>query len=120
MNIKCFKKEEKMRRVKIIIQGDGIAICLGQWEVIKRIKNMNPTTWADQAYQGSGYVGFNLETGRIGEHPGPTTIKLYEIPKNNEFYLQDLRNHLWQNRQRVQKEIEERLKSFYTQNCQIT
>ena len=81
---------------------------------------MNPTTWVDQAYQGNGYVGFNLETGRIGEHPGPTTIKLYEIPKNNEFYLQDIRNHLWQNRPRLQKEIEERLCSFYNQNFQIT
>ena len=109
-----------MRRVKIIIQGDGIATCLGQWEAIKRIKSINPTTCVDQAYQRNGYAGFNLETGRIGEHPGPTTIKLYEIPKNNEFYLQDLRNRLWQNRQRLQREIEERVECFYAQNCQIT
>ena len=109
-----------MRRAKIIIQGNGIATCLGQWEAIKKIKNMNPTTCVDQAYHGNGYVGFNLETGRITEHPGPTTIKLYEIPKNNEFYLQDLRNRLWQNRQRLQREIEERVECFYAQNCQIT
>jgi hypothetical protein len=30
-----------MRKAKILMQGDGIEICLGQLEAIAKIKNMN-------------------------------------------------------------------------------
>ena len=109
-----------MRKAKIIIQGDGIATCLGQWEAINKIKDLNATTWVEKAFKGNGYLGFNMETGEIEEKPGPTTIKLYEIPKNKELSLPDLRNHFWQNWQRLNIEIEERVKSFFIQNCEIT
>lgn len=99
-----------------MVNGYGRAICLSQWESIKRIKQMDPLNWVDRAYNGNGYIGFNLETGEIVKHPGPTTIKLYEIARNNKLSLEDVRNRFWQNWQRKQIEIEEKVKSFYDQN----
>ncbi len=109
-----------MRKAKILIPGDGIETCLGQREAIRKIKVLNSSTWVDRAHQGTGYVGFNLKTGEIVENPGPTTIKLYEIQKDSECSLLDFRNHFRQDWHRLQIEIEKRVNSFYTRNCQIT
>ena len=101
-----------MQRVEIVI-------CLGYWEAIKRIKALNSSTFVDYAYQRNGYIGFNLETGEIVGGPGPTTIKLYEIDKSNEFSLHDLRNHFRQNWHNLQRKIDERVKFFYDKSYQI-
>lgn len=108
-----------MQRAKIVIPGRGTVVCIGYWEADKRIKDLDSSVFVDYAYQGNGYIDFNLETGEIVGDPGPTTIKLYEIDKNNEFSLEDLRNHLRQNRQCLQRKIEERVKFFYDKSYQI-
>ena len=108
-----------MQRAKIVIPGSGVTICLGYWEAVKRIKELDSTVFVDYAYQGNGYIGFNLETGKTVGNPGPTTIKLYEIAKKNELSLQDIRNHFRQNWHRLQRKIEERVKYFYDKNPQI-
>ncbi|MFP4082980.1 MAG: hypothetical protein ACLFVG_09540 [Candidatus Aminicenantes bacterium] len=109
-----------MRKAKMVVQGYKTVTCLGQEEALKAIKRLNAGTWVDQAYQGDGYVGFNLETGGVADHPGPTTITLYELPRDQNCSLGDLRNHFWQNWSRLQIEIEDRVKSFYVQNYEIT
>lgn len=109
-----------MRKMKIVVRGHGVATCLDQWKAIKRIKHMDPLNWADRAYHGNGYIGFNLETDAIVEHPGPTTIELYEVMRDNTLSLEELRNRFWQNWKRLQIEIKERVKSFYDQNCIIS
>lgn len=109
-----------MRKARIVIQGDGIETCLGQTEAMRRIKTLNSSTWVDQACQGTGYVGFNLKTGEITENPGPTTIKLYELPKDSKCSSFDLRNHFRQDWYRLQIDIVKRINSFYSRNCQIT
>jgi len=109
-----------MRKAKILIEGDGIEICLGPLEAIEKIKSMNTSNWVDQAFQGTGYVGFNLKTGEIVENPGPTTIKLYELPKNSQKSILALHNHFRQDRHRVQIDIEKRMNSFYAKNYQLT
>ncbi len=108
-----------MRKAKILIEGDGIETCLGPLEAIKKIKNMNASNWVDQAFQGTGYVGFNLKTGEIVENPGPTTIKLYELPKNLQQSILDLHNHFRQDWHRLQIDIWKRVNYFYAKNCQI-
>ena len=80
---------------------------------------LDSTVFVDYAYQGNGYIGFDLKTGETVDNPGPTTIKLYEIAKNNELSLQDLQNHFRQNWQRLQIEIGERVKYFYDKNPQV-
>lgn len=109
-----------MQRSKVMIQGNGIVTCLSQAGAIKKIKELDESTWVKKAYQGDGYIGFNMETGEIVEHPGPTTIKLYEIPKNRELSFLDLQNFFWQKWQRLRNEIEGRVKFFYIQNCPLT
>lgn len=109
-----------MQRSKIMIQGNGIVTCLSQSEAMRRIKELDESTWVKKAYQGDGYIGFNLATGNIEEHPGPTTIKLYERPKNKDYYSSDLQNLFRQNWQRFRHEIEGRVKFFYIQNCPLT
>lgn len=106
--------------MKVVVKGYGIVICLGQWTAIKRIKYLNPLTLANRACHGTGFVGFNLETGAIVEYPGHTTIKLYEIARDNKLSPEELRNRLWQNWKRMQIEIQERVISFYDQNCIIS
>lgn len=113
-------KEVKMQRSIVLIEGDGIVTCFSQREAIKRIKELDESIWVEKAYQGDGYIGFNLATGNIDVHPGPTTIKLYEIPKNRELSLSDLQNLFRQNWQRLRHEIEGRIKFFYTLNCPLT
>jgi len=108
-----------MQIMKIKIPGNEITICLGYWEANKKIKKLDFSVFVDYAYQKKGYIGFDLKTGEIVEYPGPTIIKLYEITNKNEFTLQDLRNHFRQNQQRLQIEIEERVKFFYDKNYQI-
>jgi len=108
-----------MQRLKIGIPGNGITTCLGYWEADKRIKDLDSTVFVDYAYQRNGYIGFNLETGEIVGDPGPTTIKLYEMDKNNELSLQDLRNHFRQNWYNLKRKIEERVKFFYDKSYQI-
>jgi len=108
-----------MRKMKIIVQGYGIVTCLDQSKAIEKITHLNPTSLVDQAYYGKGYIGFNLEAGTIADHHGPTTIKLYEINRNNKLSLEDLRNHFRQNWQRFQIDIGERINIFYNQNCII-
>ena len=109
-----------MRKVKIQMQDGGIEICLGQSEAISKIKGMNASTWVDQAFQGTGYVGFNLKTSEIVEDPGPTTIKLFELPKNSKQSILELHNHFRQDWQCLQIDIKKRVNSFYAKNCQIT
>jgi hypothetical protein len=109
-----------MQRVKIVIPGSGVTVCLSYWEVIKRIKDLDSATFVDYAYQGDGYIGFDLETGNTVGNPGQTTIKLYEIDKNNELGIQDLRNHFRQNWHRLQRKIEERVQYFYAKNYQVS
>lgn len=103
-----------------MIEGDGIVTCLSQKGAIKRIKELDESTWVKKAYQGDGYIGFNVATGNIDVYPGPTTIKLYEIPKNRELSLLDLQNFFRQKWQRLQNEIEGRVKFFYIRNCLLT
>jgi len=89
-------------------------------EAIAKIKNINTSTWVDQAFKGTGYVGYNLKTSEIVKNPGPTTIKLYELPKNSKQSILDLHNHFRQDWHRLQIDIEKRVNSFYAENCQIT
>jgi len=109
-----------MRNAKILIEGDGIETCLGQLEAVEKIKNMEPSMWVDQAFQGTGYVGFNLKTGEIVKNPGPKTIRLYELPKKSTQSILDLHNHFRQEWHRLQIDIEKRVNSFYAKNCQLT
>ena len=106
-----------MQRSKVMIQGNGIVTCFSQRESIRRVKELNESEWVEKAYQGDGYLGFNVATGDIELHPGPTTVKLYEIPKNGGFPILDLQNHFRQDWQRLQHKIEGRVKFFYIQNC---
>ena len=108
-----------MQRSKVMIQGNGIVTCLSQRVSISRINELNESNWVEKAYRGDGYIGFNLATGAIDLHPGPTTVKLFEIPKKSESSLLDLQNHFRQNWQRLQHEIEGRVKFFYIQNCPL-
>jgi len=109
----------KMQRSKVMIQGNGIVTCLSQKESIRRVKELNESNWVEKAYRGDGYIGFNVATGDIDLHPGATTVKLYEIPKNGGSSLLDLQNLFRQNWQRFQHEIEERVKYFYIRNCPL-
>lgn len=109
-----------MRKAKILMQDDGIETCLGQLEAIEKIKNMNLSTWVDQAFQETGYVGFNLKTGEIVKNPGPLAIRLYELPKKSKQSILDLHNHFRQEWHRLQIDIEKRVNSFYEKNCQLT
>ena len=102
--------------MKIMIQGYGIVICMDQSKAIEKITHFNPTSLVDQAYRGKGYIGFNLETGTTVENPGPTTIRLFEIAKDNKRSLEELRSYIWQNWRRFKVDIRERIKSFYDQN----
>ncbi len=79
-----------MGKIKVRIQGNGIVTCFTRWEVLKRMKSLNESTWVQEAYQGDGFVGFNAATGNIDLCPGPTTIKLYEMPKNKDLSLYEL------------------------------
>ena len=102
-----------------MIQGNGIVTCLSQREAIRRLEKLNESVWVKKAFQGDGYIGFNVATGDIDLHPGPTTVKLYEVPKNGGSSLLDLQNRFRQNWQRFQHEIEERVKFFYIRNCPL-
>jgi hypothetical protein len=106
-----------MQRSKIMIQGHGIVTCLSQREALRRVKALNESEWVEKAYREDGYIGFNVATGDIDFHPGPTTVKLYEIPKKEGASLLDLQNHFRQNWQRIQHIIENRVKFFYSRNC---
>lgn len=108
-----------MRKMKIMIQEYGIVICMDQSKAIEKIAHLNPTSLVDQAYHEKGYIGLDLETGNIVDNPGPTTIKLFEIAKDNKHSLEELRNRLWQNWNRFQINIKDRIKSFYDQNYSI-
>ena len=108
-----------MQRSKVMIQGNGIVTCLSQREAVKRLKEFDESVWVKTAYQGNGYIGFNMATGDIDLHPGPTTVELYEIPKNGRSSLLDLQNRFRQNWQRLRNEIEGRVKFFYIQNCPL-
>ena len=105
-----------MRKVKIMVQGYGIATCVDLSKAIEKITYLNPTSLVDQAYNGKGFIGFNLETAATVENPGPTTIKLFEIAKDNKRSLEELRSYIWQNWRRFKVDIIERIKSFYEQN----
>jgi hypothetical protein len=85
-------------------------------KAIEKITHLDPTSLVDQAYQGKGYIGLNMVTGATVENPSPTTIKLFEIAKDNKRSLEELRSYLWQNWRRFKVEIKERIKSFYDQN----
>lgn len=103
-----------------MVQGYGIVTCMDQSKAIEEITHLNPTSLVDQAYHGKGYIGFNLETGKLTEHSGPTTIKLCDIGRENKLSLGEIRNRFWQNRQRFLIDIKNRVKSFYDQNCIIS
>jgi len=106
-----------MQRSKIMIQGNGIMTCLSQRESIRRVRELNESEWVEKAYRNDGYIGFNIVTGDVDFHPGPTTVVLYEIPKNEGSSLLDLQNQFRQNWQRFRHEVERRVKYFYSRNC---
>lgn len=105
-----------MRKMKIMIQGYGIATCVDLSKAIEKIMHLNPTSLVDQAYHGKGYIGLNMVTGTTVENPGPTTIKLFEIDKGDKRSVEELRSYLWQNWRRFQLNIRERVESFCDQN----
>jgi len=109
-----------MRKSKVMMHGNGIVTCFCQREVLKRIKELDESSWVEQAYKGNGFVGFNVTTGEVDLQPGLTTIKLYEIPKNNKLSLSALQSLFWQKWQRYQNDLEKRVKFFYNQNCPLT
>jgi len=118
-NLGVWFEDVKMQRSKIMMQGDGIVTCLSQREAVRRLKKLDESIWVKTAFQGDGYIGFNVATGDIDLHPGPTTVKLYEVPKNGGSSLLDLQNRFRQNWQRFQHEIEGRVKFFYIRNCPL-
>lgn len=105
-----------MRKMKILVPGYGIVTCVDQSKAIEKITHLNPTSLVDQAFHRKGYIGLNLETGAIVDNSGPTTIKLFEIAKDNKHSLEELRNRFWQNWNRFKIDIKDKIKSFYDQN----
>lgn len=99
-----------------MVHGYGTVTCVDESKALERIAHLNPSSLADKAYHGKGYIGFNLETGTVVENPGPTTIKLFEKAKDNKQSLEELRSRFWQSWRRSKIEIKERIKSFYDQN----